>query len=253
MPQSASSTDACKAFLTEHCPGTTEKEWKRKSKSSGVDGYAKRLFAHTSGREVEVKESAHGLVVTFDSENTMPFSKLLGARPLNEMLFGGGSTTVAPTDTPEEKFLRVIGNGIDWSAAEGARSSFDFAASIDFNAFVRTVPDLYQRYVEYVQGAIDMSWEMAEGIATEGYDDSIASVASVLIRIEAAYVSAGLPLGVDTELVKTSLTLLEALKEGVVGEVEDEVEDHEAAFAAIDHLSSVLWRAKPPSARPASP
>lgn len=153
---------------------------------------------------------------------------------LQETLFGGGATQVPPNASPVDKFLHVVAHGIDWQAPVGARSSFDFAKELDFDALVVQAPDVLPRYLGHVQNHIlDMTTEDADFTSAAGYDDSVVDAISVLERIVAALLRADQP----PEVPSAAATELNAHIDGAEERLDDPTDEN---LEALQDLRSFI-------------
>ncbi len=124
---------------------------------------------------------------------------------LNELLFGGGSTTLLAGATPTENFLHVVDNGLDWNGPSGARSAYDFAQGLDFQQVLSEHPDLPNRFLSYTTNhVLAVADQEPEYQGDLGYDDSVADALYVWDRIAAAAVALGTPWSLDGSMLKVA-------------------------------------------------
>lgn len=161
-------------------------------------------------------------------------SKIMETGSLEDLMNGGGTTTL-PHGNAVDHFLHVIEHGIDWSADEGQRSSYDFARQIDFFPLVVVQPDLYERYIDYVLHATLL---IAQDQVWSGADDCIGDVTAVLDKIENAYVAQELVMSADPAVLTAIFDNLDYISSNEDG---DELDQHEQE--AVDLLRSTLERA----------
>lgn len=222
----ALTTDDCKKKLVELYPRTQAKSWKRTKKSLNAQKQWERVFECTDpaqARTVVLVERAGMLfevgtgAVTGGMLQT-PVAAASSAMPvglhalpsdlfvivsdaeMTRTLFGSDgqetlSTPFVTSVSEETRFLMVLEHTLDWNAPEKARSSYDFAKNIDFKAFTArcTVQgiDLLGSYLDYMESQIYHLSDLDEGnyvdIAAEDYDDSLADLMDVLVRIRQGF------------------------------------------------------------------
>jgi len=165
----------------------------------------------------------------------------LETRNLSERLFGEGATDLSGLSDDTARFLHVIEHGVNWSAPEGHRSSYDFAQRLDFQALLRAHPQVPARYLEYtVHWILDVAFDQASLIAMLGGDDSLADAGWVWDRIVQAAAAISLPLVLDKKLLQVAQAKLAQLRGEVANEVDEEEADLEEIYTVIDAVGDQL-------------
>lgn len=181
-------------------------------------------------------------------------STILNNSNLKDILLGGGSTTV-PTGSSEDKFLHVIAHGIDWMAPPHQRSSYDFAQHIGFEPLVRSRPNLYEQYVDYITHAVTcIEGDDVHLIEPDVYenDDCVTDLIFVLEKIEAAYNSQNLPFQVNPASQAAAFDALETIKQLAEDEGVEDLSGMDRLWAILERgtIQSALGMTQPPPRTP---
>lgn len=175
---------------------------------------------------------------------------------MNRLLFGasGSEPLALPFVSPfpqETQFLLVLQNTIDWNAPEKARSTFDFAKTIDFKNFVArcTVQgiDVLGSFLAYMGQQIDHLADLDEDnyvdIGAPDYDDSLADLIDVLARIRQAFVDNRWDAPLDRVMCKSVFKSVTTLKVMLEQSYDSDDEEAQDAFASIVAVKDLMARA----------